>query len=72
MSVPRHWEAMELVVHRLLADRDRFVVVGALRCRPKGSWDSIKVPFLHIWHIRSGRVTRPVGSLDSVELRRAA
>ncbi len=32
----------------------------------------MKLPFLHVWHIRGGRAARVVSSLDAVELRRAA
>jgi hypothetical protein len=72
-SVPAHWEITRLDIHKLTSSRDRIVVVGTMSCRPKGHGaEPIKMPFLHIWHIRDDRVTRVESSLNSVELRRAA
>jgi hypothetical protein len=71
-SVPAHWEITGVDVHKLTPSHDRIVVVGAITCRPRGSSDSIKLPFLHIWYIRDSRLKRVVSSLDSTEVRRAA
>jgi hypothetical protein len=71
MSVPGHWEITGVDVRRLTPSRDRIVAVGAITCRPKGGWESVKLPFLHIWYIRDSKLTRVVSSFDSMELRRA-
>jgi len=72
-SVPAHWEITRLDIHKLTSSRDRIVVVGTMSCRPKGRGaEPIKMPFLHIWHIRDNRATRVESSLNSVELRRTA
>ena len=72
-SVPAHWEITRLDIHQLTSSRDRIVVVGTMSCRPRDHGaEPIKMPFLHIWHIRDNRVRRVESSLNSVELRRVA
>jgi ketosteroid isomerase-like protein len=72
LSVPARWEITAFEIRRLTLGSDRIVVVGVCRCRPRGGLEVVRLPFLHIWHIRDGRVARLVSSLDAVELRRAA
>ena len=72
LSVPRSWEIAGLEVRELTHRHDRIIVVGMCRCRPNGGVDVVHLPFLHVWHVHDGRVTRLVSSLDAVELRRAA
>jgi ketosteroid isomerase-like protein len=72
MSVPRSWEIAGLEIRKVTHSHDRIVVLGVCRCRPRGGRDDVRLPFLHVWHVRDGRVTRLVSSLDAVELRRAA
>ena len=47
-------------------------MLGLCRCRPKGSWEVVTVPFLHLWQLRDGRLSRVESSFDAVELRRVA
>ena len=45
-------------------------VQGHLYCRPRGSWDNERLPFLHTWTMCAGRALRFESFLDDLELRR--
>ena len=49
---------------------DRVVVMGHIRCRPRGSWDVMSVPFAHIWTVARGKVVSVLSYLDGIEIER--
>ena len=71
-SLPPHWEISSLEVRELSVHHDTIAVAGLYRCRPKGSWEVMELPFLHLWRLRDGRLLRVLSPLDAVELRRVA
>jgi ketosteroid isomerase-like protein len=70
--LPPHWEITDFEIHQVTSKHDAIFVVGACRCRPKGSWDVVRLPFLHVWHLRDGRAARVENRFNLVEVRRAA
>ena len=51
-------------------DRVRVVVQRVLRSRPRGSWEVVRVPFMHIWTLRNGVATGVSGYSDGIDLQR--
>jgi hypothetical protein len=51
--LPLHWEVtgVDLRSWDFYESKDRLVVAGRFRTRPKGSWEVIPVPFIHIWSV---------------------
>jgi hypothetical protein len=72
LAVPPHWEITGFEIRQFSPRNETILVLGLCRCRPKGSWDVVSVPFLHLWRVRDGRLTGVQSSFDAVELRRVA
>ena len=70
-ALPSTWEVMRTEVRQLTSKRDVVTVMGFLYCRPRGTWENIRVPLLHLWTMRLGRVVRFENLLDGIELSRA-
>jgi ketosteroid isomerase-like protein len=69
-SMPGSWEVMRVVVHSVMPKRDIVTVTGAVYCRPRGSWETMRLPLLHIWTMRAGKALRFENYLDGLELSR--
>ena len=69
-SLPASWEVMRVEPRRLTARRGVITVVGSMHCRPRGTWENIRVPVLHAWTMCHGKVLRFQNLLDDIELRR--
>jgi ketosteroid isomerase-like protein len=50
----------------------RLVVDGRFRLRRHGSWDSIELPFSHVWSFKDGRVDSVFNVIQTFEVRRLA
>ena len=72
LAIPWHWEITGFDVRQLTPSHETILVLGLCRCRPKGSWEVVEVPFLHKWRLRDGRLSGVMSSFDAVELRRVA
>lgn len=72
LSIPAHWEITGFEIRRLTPRHGTVLVLGLCHCRPRGSWEGVSVPFLHLWHVRDGELSGVVSSFDAVELRRVA
>ena len=70
-ALPSTWEVMRTEVRQLTSKRDVVTVMGFLHCRPRGTWENIRVPLLHVWTMCLGRVVRFENLLDGIELSRA-
>ena len=46
-------------------------MTGFMYCRPRGSWENIRVPLLHVWTLCLGKALRFENLLDGLELGRA-
>ncbi len=67
-ALPGSWEVMRAEVRGLRAGRHTITVSGFLYCRPRGSWEHLRLPLLHIWTLRLGRAMRFENILDGIEL----
>ena len=65
------WEVMRVEPRRLTARSGIITVTGSMYCRPRGTWENIRVPVLHAWTMCQGKALRFQNLLDDIELRRA-
>jgi hypothetical protein len=72
LAIPWHREITGFEIRQLTPSHETVLVLGLCRCRPKGSWEVVEVPFLHQWRLRDGRLTAVLSQFDAVELRRVA
>jgi ketosteroid isomerase-like protein len=71
-SLPAHWQVIGVEPMRFESHRDSVVVMGHYKCRPRGSWEVMSVPFAHIWTVACGKIVRVLSYLDGIEIERAA
>ena len=69
--LPASWEVMRAEVRRLTYKRGVATVSGLMYCRPRGSWENMRVPLLHVWTMCLGKALRFENLLDGLELVRA-
>jgi hypothetical protein len=69
--LPSTWEVMRAEVRSVKAKRDVVTVTGFIYCRPRGSWEHVRLPLLHVWTICLDKALRFESLLDGVDLRRA-
>jgi hypothetical protein len=69
--LPSTWEVMRAEVRSVRAKRDVVTVTGFIYCRPRGSWEYLRLPLLHVWTICLDKALRFESLLDGLELRRA-
>jgi hypothetical protein len=70
-ALPPTWEVMRTEVRRLTCKGGVATVTGFLYCRPRGSWENMRLPLLHLWTMRLGKAVRFQNLLDGIELSRA-
>jgi hypothetical protein len=71
--VPPHWEVTGVDVRdwQFSARESRLVVTGRFRARPKGSWDVLRLPFVHVWSVDGHDQVRAVFDyLAGIEVKR--
>jgi hypothetical protein len=77
-SIPSDWDVTGAEVRSISARRSKrrefvnVVVHGVLRARAHGAWDVWTVPFVHIWTMTRGEVTKVMSYLDGIEICRCA
>jgi hypothetical protein len=71
-GLPAHWEVTgaELRLWHFSPRRSRLVVGGRFRTRPKGTWEVLPLPFLHIWTVSGDQVQAVMDYLAGIEVRR--
>jgi hypothetical protein len=71
-GLPAHWEVTgaELCVWDFYERRSRLVVSGRFRTRPKGTWEVLPIPFVHIWTVSGDQVQTVMDFLAGIEVRR--
>jgi hypothetical protein len=69
-SLPDHWELAGVDIAGMRVGGRRVVVTGHFCCRPRRGWDTVRVPFAHVWTLRDGSPQRVYSFLDGAELRR--
>ena len=67
-ALPSSWEVMRAEVRRLTYKRGVATVTGFMYCRPRGTWENMRVPLLHVWTLRLGKALRFQNLLDGIEL----
>ena len=70
-ALPPAWEVMRAEVLRLTCKRGFAAVTGFMYCRPKGSWESMRLPLMHVWTMCLDKAMRFENLLDDFELCRA-
>jgi hypothetical protein len=71
-ALPGTWEVTRAEVRRLTYKRGIATVTGFMYCRPRGSWENMRIPLLHVWTMRLGKALRFENLLDGIELSRVA
>jgi hypothetical protein len=71
-GLPAHWEIIgtDLRMWDFSERRSRLVVGGLFRSRPRGSWETLPLPFIHIWTVSGDQVMSALDYFDGVEVRR--
>jgi hypothetical protein len=67
-ALPSSWEVMRTEVRRLTYKRGLVTVTGFMYCRPRGSWENMRMPLLHVWTMRLGKALRFQNLLEGIEL----
>jgi hypothetical protein len=72
-AVPSHWEVIGVDLRNwdFYAREARLVVSGKFRTRPRGTWEVVPLPFIHIWSVDADDQVRGVFDyLAGIEVRR--
>ncbi len=72
-ALPSHWEIIGVDLRHwdYYRGKARLVVTGRFRTRPKGTWEVIKLPFIHIWSVGEDDQVRGVFDyLAGIEVKR--
>jgi hypothetical protein len=70
-ALPSSWEVMRTEVRTLTRKAGVVTVTGFMYCRPRGSWENMRVPILHMWTMCLGKAVRFQNLVDGIELCRA-
>ena len=70
-SLPPTWEVRRVDLRGLSARRGLISASGYMYCRPRGSWENLRVPFLHTWTMCRDKALSFQSFLDEIELRPA-
>jgi len=72
-AMPAHWEiiGVDLRLWDYYERRSRLVVSGRFRTRPRGTWEVIPLPFIHIWSVEDEQVRGVFDYLAGIEVRRS-
>ena len=71
-AIPSHWEVIgvDLRMWDYYERRDRLVVGGRYRTRPRGTWEVVPLPFIHIWSVAGEQVEGVFDYLAGIEVHR--
>jgi len=72
-AVPSHWEVIgvDLRMWDYYERHSRLVVGGRFRTRPRGSWEVVPLPFIHVWSVTGEQVDGVFDYLAGIEVRRS-
>jgi hypothetical protein len=73
-ALPSHWEVIgvDLRMWNYYRQRCRLVVAGRFRTRPRGTWEVVPLPFIHIWSLDDDEVKGVFDYLAGIEVKRRA
>lgn len=72
-ALPTHWEIIGVDLRQWDHDtrKSRLVVAGRYRTRPRGTWEVMALPFIHIWSLGEDDQVRGVFDyLAGIEVKR--
>jgi hypothetical protein len=71
-GLPADWEVTgtEMRLWDFYPRRSRLVVGGRFRTRPRGTWEVLPIPFIHIWTVSGDQVQAVMDYLAGIEVRR--
>jgi hypothetical protein len=72
-ALPSHWEVIgvDLRMWDYYGRKSKLVVGGRFRTRPRGSWEIVPLPFIHIWSVGDDDQVRGVlDYLAGIEVKR--
>ena len=71
-GLPAHWEitGTDLRIWDFYERRSRLVVGGRFHSRPRGTWEMVPIPFLHIWTVSGDQVVSVMDYFAGIEVRR--
>jgi hypothetical protein len=71
-GIPAHWEVIgvDLRMWDFYQRTCRLVVTGKYRTRPRGTWEVIALPFIHIWSLGDDQVQGVFDYFAGIEVRR--
>ena len=71
-GLPSHWEVIGVDLrHWDFYQRNcRLVVAGRFRTRPRGTWEIVPLPFIHIWTVADDQVQAVFDYFAGIEVRR--
>lgn len=69
-GLPPHWEVtgIELSMWDFYESYSRLVVGGHYRTRPRGTWDVMRLPFLHVWSVAGDQVEAVSDYFSGIEV----
>jgi hypothetical protein len=73
-ALPPHWEVIgvDLRMWDYYARKSKLVVAGRFRTRPRGTWEVVRLPFIHIWSVGDDQVRGVFDYLAGIEVKRRA
>jgi len=72
-ALPSHWEVIGVDLRQwtFSTRRRRLVAAGRFRTRPRGAWEVVPLPFIHIWSVGGADDVRGVlDYLAGIEVKR--
>jgi len=57
-ETPQHWETFTVTPDEFVGDGDTVVVLGHQEARAKETGNEVKLPFVHVYRFRDGKVER--------------
>jgi hypothetical protein len=71
-GLPPKWEVtgVDVSMWDFCAPRSRLVVGGHFRTRPRGSWETMALPFVHVWSVSGEQVDSVMDYFAGIEVRR--
>jgi hypothetical protein len=72
-TLPSHWEIIGVDLRKwdLYTRKHRLVVAGRFRTRPRGTWEVMALPFIHVWNLGTDDQVRGVFDyLGGIEVKR--
>ncbi len=71
-ALPSNWEitGVDVRTWQYYERSSRLVVAGRFRTRPRGTWEIVPLPFIHIWDLAGEQVEGVFDYLAGIEVRR--